>query len=142
MAQVFENDRGHGHAKSRREILHRHGLLPFRVGQKLNQAAGQIQRISSFVKFDRQLFAVGHLAEIRKVGANDGYSVGTSQMCDAAATSRRGIGHDCNRGPLEEMGQIILMHVTCELDRRIPCAFFPHRFHISRGLGMVAAGDN
>ncbi len=142
MAQVFENDRGHRHAKSGREILHRHGLLPFRVGQELNQAAGQIQRISSFVKLDRQLFTVRHLAKIRQVGANDGYSVGTGQMCDTAATGRRRIGHDCNRAPLEEIGQIILMHVAGELYRRIAGAFFPYIFHITRGLGMVAAGDD
>jgi len=86
VAQIFQNDRRHRHAKSRREILHRHGSLPLRVGQKLNQAAGQIQRISSFVKFDRQLLAFRHLAEIRKVGAYDRNPVCAGQMCDTAAT--------------------------------------------------------
>jgi len=104
----------------------------------LNKAAGQVQRVSRLIEINRQFFSVGHLAEIRKIRRDDWNPVGTSQMCHATATRRRGVGHDGNRGTLEKIGQLILMHVTGELNCRIPCALFFYGFDIAGSLGVVA----
>jgi hypothetical protein len=76
MAQIFLNDRRHRHPKSRRKILHGHGLLPFRIRQQTNQAPGQVHRISRLVKLNRYFLSVGHLTEILKVRAGNRHSVG------------------------------------------------------------------
>jgi hypothetical protein len=77
MPQIFLDDGGHRHAKTRREILYCHGLLLSRVRQEVNQAASQVFRVSGLVKLNRQLLSVGHLTEIRKVRGDDGNPVGT-----------------------------------------------------------------
>jgi hypothetical protein len=63
-------------------------------------------------------------------------------MCNTAATGRRRVGHNRNRGTLEKIRQLILMHVTGELNCGIPRALFLDGFHIACGLRMVAAGDD
>jgi hypothetical protein len=88
MAQIFQNNRRHRHAQSSRKILDCHGLLFFRVGQEVNQALSQILRTPRFIKLNRQLFTVGHLAEIGKIGAYNRNAVSASQMRHATATSR------------------------------------------------------
>ena len=142
MAQIFLDDGRHRHAKTRREILHCHRLLLSRIGQETNQAARQIFRISGSIKFNRQLFSVSHLTEIGKVRGDDGNPIGAGKMRNAAATRRRGVGHNRNRGTLEKIRQIILVYVTSELDCGIARALFPDGFDITRGLRMVSAGDD
>jgi hypothetical protein len=93
------------------------------------------------IKLNRYFFPLRHLAEIWKIRAGYRHSVCAGQMRNAAATRRRRVGHDGDRGTLEEIGQPILMHVAGELNRRIPSAFLLHGFHISRGLRMVTSAD-
>jgi len=99
-------------------------------------------RIAGLEKLDRQFFDIRHLAKIGEIGAQDRNPVGTRQVGNATATSRRRIGHYGDRRALEQVWQLVLMHIAGELDPRIPRAFFLHRFHISRRLRMVAAGNH
>ena len=142
MPQILLDDRGHRHAQSRGEVLHRHGLLLFCICQQINQTPGQVFRISRLIKFYRYFFTLCHLAEIREIRASDRHSVCASQMRNTTATRRRGIGHHGDRGTLEEIRQSIFMHVASKLNCRIPRAFLLHGFHISRGLRMVAPADD
>jgi hypothetical protein len=77
MAQIFEDDVGHGHAERGGKILFRHGLLPDRVGEKANQACRQIFGIARLVELDCHSFAIRHLAKVFQVRADHGNSVGT-----------------------------------------------------------------
>jgi hypothetical protein len=88
MAQVLEHNRGHGHAQRGGEVLHRHRLLLVRIGQEIDQPLSQVLRAAGFIKLNGQFFAVGHLAEICKVGAHDRNSVGACQVGYAAASRR------------------------------------------------------
>jgi hypothetical protein len=142
MAQVFLDDGWHGHAKRSREILHGHGLLLFLIRQKVYQAICQIRRAAGFVEFHRELFPLAHLAKVGKVGAYDRHAVGAGQVSDTAATGRRGIRHYRDRGPLKKTRKLVFMNVPGEFNRRILCVLLLHRFHISRRLWMVAAGDD
>jgi hypothetical protein len=142
VTQIFLDDGGHRHAKSRREILHRHRLLSSGVRQEANQAVSQVFRVPGLVKLNRQLLAVGHLAKVWKVRTDNRHSVRTGQVGDATATRRRRIRHNRHRGTLEEFRQMILMHVSRELNCGIVCAQFPHQFDIACGLRMVSASDD
>lgn len=85
MAQVLLDDRGHRHAQRGGEIVHRHGLLLFRVGKQADQQAGKIFRVTGLVKFHGKVFAVAHLAKVRQVRTQDRYAVGASQVSHSAA---------------------------------------------------------
>jgi hypothetical protein len=87
VAQVFLNNRRHGHAQGRSEILYCHFALLFLVRQELDQASRQIFGTPWFVKINRQLLTIGHLAEIRKVGTQDGHAISASQVSYPAASS-------------------------------------------------------
>jgi hypothetical protein len=97
MSQILLDDHGHGHAKSCGEVLHRHGLLFFCVRQQINQTSGQVFRVSGLIKLDRYFLTLGHLAEIWKIRAGYRHPVCAGQMCNAATTRRRRIGHDGKR---------------------------------------------
>lgn len=52
----------------------------------MSQATRQVLRVSRLIELDCDLFAIRHLAKVRKVGANDRHTIGTSEMGNAAAT--------------------------------------------------------
>jgi hypothetical protein len=85
MAQVLLNDRGHRHAQRGGEIVHRHGLLLLRVCKQAYEQAGEILRVTGFVKIHGQVFALAHLAKVRQVGTQDGNAVGASKVSHSAA---------------------------------------------------------
>ena len=103
MAQVFQDDGGHGHAQCSKVILRRHFFLPGRIHQKTNQGARQVLCVSRFVKVDCDLFALSHLAEIGQIGAHNRHTVGASQVGNSAAASGGRIGHhgDCRHSGRE-----------------------------------------
>jgi hypothetical protein len=142
MAQIFQNDVGHRHAKGRGKILLRHCLLAGRVSKEANQASGQILSVAGFVKLNRHPLAIGHLAKILKVRAHDRNSVGTGQVRDTAATRGRRVRHDRDGRVLEKIGQSILMHVAGEFDFRVCRALVFHRLHIARGVRMVPSSNH
>jgi hypothetical protein len=142
VAEIFQDDRRHRHAKSGGKILHCHLPLPFRVGQELNEAACQIERIPRLVELNGQFFSVGHLTKIGKVGTDNRHTVCAGQMGNTARAGRRRIGHDRDRGTLEKFRQAIFMHVSRELNCRIAGALRLHRFNVARSLRMVSAGDD
>ena len=76
MAQIFQDDVGHGHAQGGGKILFRHDLLPDGVREKANQALCQILGITRLVELDSHSFAVGHLAKVFQIRANHGNSIG------------------------------------------------------------------
>jgi hypothetical protein len=76
MAQIFEDDVGHGHAERGGKILFRHDLLSYGVGEKAHQARGEILGIARLVKLDCHSFAIRHLAKVFQVRADHGNSVG------------------------------------------------------------------
>jgi hypothetical protein len=88
MAQVLQHNGGHGHAQRGREVLDRHGLLLLGIGQKIDQPLRQVLRAARFIKLNGKLFAVGHLAKIREVGAHDRNPIGACQVRDSAASRR------------------------------------------------------
>jgi hypothetical protein len=120
MAKIFQHNRRHCHAQGCRKVLHCHRLLLSRIRQKTNQAVCQVLSIAGLIKLHRQLFAIRHLPEIRKIGAHDRHSIGTGKMRDTTAPGRRGIRHHGDRSTLKQNGQMVLMHVTGELDGMIP----------------------
>jgi hypothetical protein len=142
MAQILQYDRRHRHAKRRKVILRGHLFLLCRVRQETDQATGQVLRAPGFVKLNRDLFPISHLAKIRKICAQNGYAVRAGQMRDSTAPRRRRVRHDGNSCTLEKVWQSLLWHVTSKLDSRIPRAPFPDRFHITRSLWMVATSDD
>jgi hypothetical protein len=85
MTQIFLHDGWHRHAKSGREILHRHGMLLFRIRQQANQARRKLLSIARLVKFDCKFFPFAHFAEVGKVRTKNGNAVGTCQMGNPAA---------------------------------------------------------
>ena len=89
MPYVFLHHVRHRHAQARREILHRHPVLLFRVLKKIRQAIGQSLRSSRWIKFDGEFFALCHLPEIRNVSGDNRYTVGAGQVRNAAAAGRR-----------------------------------------------------
>lgn len=101
MTQIFLDDGRHRLAQSGGEILYSHGLLLSRVGQQSNQAGGQIFGAPGPIELNRQFLYVGHLAEVGKIRADDGYAVSAGQMRDAAATGGRRIRHHGDRGTLK-----------------------------------------
>jgi hypothetical protein len=88
MAQVLEHDGGHGHAQRGREILHRHRLLLVGIGQEIDQPLRQVLRAAGFIKLNRQLFAVGHLAKICQIGAHNRNAIGACQVGHSTASCR------------------------------------------------------
>lgn len=141
MSQILLHHIGHSHAESSGEVLDRHSLLLFAVLQKVEQAARKSLGISWWVKFDGQFLALCHLPEIGDVGGYHRNPVRTCKMCHTAASRRRGVRHNRNRGRLEQLGQIIFRNVTAKLDALIPSALPLHRVDVARSLRMIAAGD-
>jgi hypothetical protein len=88
MPQVLEHNGRHGHAQSGGEVLHRHRLLLLGVGEEIDQPLCQVLRAAGFIKLNGQVFAVGHLAEIRQVRAHDRNPVGACQVGHSAASGR------------------------------------------------------
>lgn len=86
MAQIFENDIRHRHAKGCGKILLGHGALLGRIGKEANETGGQILGVAGLVKLNGHPFPVGHLAKILKIGAHDGNAVSAGQMRNSAAT--------------------------------------------------------
>lgn len=101
MAKIFLDDGGHRLAKSSGKILYRHGLLLLRIGQQSNQACGQVFGAARAIKLNGQLFDFSHLTKVRKIRTQDRDTVGTSQVSNAAATGRRRIRHNRDRGTLK-----------------------------------------
>lgn len=142
VAQILQNNVRHRHAKSGGKILFCHGALPGRVGEKTNEASSQVLGVPRLVKVNCHPFAVRHLAKIRKIGANDGNSIGTSQVRDPAGTGRRGIGHDGNGRGLKKIGQSIFMKIAGEFNFRVSCVLLLHRFHVAGSVGMVPSANH
>jgi hypothetical protein len=86
MPQIFQDDRGHRHAKGCEIVLRRHLLLFRRIAQEPGQAVCEILRISRLVKLNRDLFALGHLSKIRKIGTEDWHAIGAGQVSNSTAT--------------------------------------------------------
>ncbi len=97
MPQVLLHDVRHGHPQGGRKILRRHGLLLFRVGQKASHAIRQILRVTGFVKFNCQFFSIGHLPEVREIGAHNRHTIGACQVSYATAPRGRRIWHNSDR---------------------------------------------
>jgi hypothetical protein len=142
MTQIFQDDGRHRHAQRGGKILHRHSVLLFLIGQKVNQAIRQILRAARLIELDRELFAIGHLAKICQVRTHDRYPISARQMGYSAATCRRRVRHYSNRRTLEKIRELILLNVAGELDRRIAYVLFLQRLHVSRSLRMIASTDH
>jgi hypothetical protein len=93
------------------------------------------------IELNRQLLSFRHLAEIRKVCADDGNSISARQMGNATAAGGGRIWHHRHRGALEKMRQCILMHIPGELNLRVSRALFFHGFHVACSLRMVSSSD-
>jgi hypothetical protein len=89
VTKIFLDDHRHGHAQRRGEVLHSHFPLPVAIRKQMDQATRQIVRISRPIKFNCQLLAIGHLAEVWNVRADDRHAIGASQMRNPAAARRR-----------------------------------------------------
>ncbi|MGA7301752.1 MAG: hypothetical protein WBX10_15675, partial [Candidatus Sulfotelmatobacter sp.] len=76
VAQIFQDDVWHGHAQSGGKILLCHVLLFCGIRQKTDQTIREIFGVARLVKFNCHPFAVGHLAKIFQVRANDWNAVG------------------------------------------------------------------
>ena len=135
------HDRRHGHAKRGSKVQICHGFLLRRIGQELGEDVGQILGLSGLVKLNGDVFAVRHLAKIRKIGAYDWNSIGARQVRNAAAAGRRRIRHHGNRRTLEKIGQAIFIQIAGKLHSRIVGPLLLDRFNISGSLRMVAAGN-
>jgi hypothetical protein len=142
MAKILLHDIGHGHAKTRGEILRRQGSLLPGVLQQLNNAVRKPLRVSRRIEFDGQLFALRHLPEVRQISADNRHSISAGQMRNPAASRGRRVGHDRNRGALKQIGQRLLWNVAAELDAGISRTLSPDRFRVACGLGMISAGNH
>jgi len=102
--EILEDNGRHRHAQGAEVILRRHFFLPRRIHQETNQAARQILRAARGVKLNSNLFAIGHLPEIDKIGAHDRHAVGARKVRNSTAAGGGRIGHDRNRRALEQSG--------------------------------------
>jgi hypothetical protein len=116
MSQILLDNRGHRHTKSRREVLHRHGLLLTRIHEQMDQTPREVFCVSGLIKLDCHFFTLRHLAEIWKIRAGYGHSVCAGQMRNAATARRRRVRHNGDRGTLEKVWQLIFMHVAGEFN--------------------------
>ena len=89
VAQIFQDNVRHGHAQGGGKILLCHILLFGAIGQKADQTIGKIFGVARLVKFNCHPLAIGHLAKIFQVCANNWNSVGAGQVRDSAATRGR-----------------------------------------------------
>jgi hypothetical protein len=101
VTKILLHDAGHGHAQSCGEILRCHRALFLRVLQQLDETVRQPLGISGRIELNGQLFALGHLAKISQIGANDWYAKRACQVGNPAAPSGRRIGHDRRGAALE-----------------------------------------
>jgi hypothetical protein len=97
--------------------------------------------LPGLVKLNGDVFAVRHLAKIRKIGAYDWNSIGARQVRNSAAAGRRRIRHDGNRRTLKKIGQAIFIQITGKLHSRIVGPLLLDGFNIPGSLRMVAAGN-
>jgi hypothetical protein len=82
------------------------------------------------------------LAKIIEIGTDNGNSVSAGHVRHPATTGRRRIWHHGHRRRLEEIRQLLLVHVSGEFDRRISFAFFLHGLDVTCGLRMIAAANH
>lgn len=142
MPQIFVHDVRHRHAQRGGEILRRHGLLPLFILQQFDQAIRQTLRVSRWVKLDREIFTLRHLPEVRKVCRHDRHAIRAGQVGNTTASRGRRVRHDCHARTLKQVRQSIFRNVPQKLNSTPVCAELAHQVGISRGLGMVPAGDN
>ncbi len=142
MAKILLNDIGHGHAKTRGEILRRQGSLLPGVLQQVNHAVRKPLRVSRRIEFDGQLFALRHLPEVRQISADNRHPISASQMRNTAASRGRKVGHDRDGGALKQIRQRLLRNVAAELDAGISRTLLADRLCVACGLGMISAGDH
>jgi len=142
VAKILLNDIGHGHAKTRGEILRRQGSLLPGVLQQVNHAVRKPLRVSRRIEFDGQLFPLRHLPEVRQISADNRHPISASQMRNTAASRGRRVGHNGDRGTLQQIRQRLLRNIAAELDAVISRALSPDRFRVARGLGMISAGNH
>jgi hypothetical protein len=139
--KIFLDDIRHSHAKSRREIPRRHGLLPGWILEELNQAVGESLRVPGGIKFDGELLSLCHLPEVRQISADDGHAVSACQVRDAAASGGGRVRHDCDCGFLKQVWQRIFRNIAAELDARIIRAQLSHQVGVACRLRMVPASN-
>jgi hypothetical protein len=142
VAKIFLDDIRHGHAKSRREIPRRHGLLRGWIFEELNQTVGESLRVAWGIKFDGELFSLCHLPEVRQISADNGHAVGACQVRDPAASGGGRVRHDCDCGFLKQVWQRIFRNITAEFDARIIRAQLSHQVGIACRLRMVSASND
>jgi len=142
VAQIFENNVRHGHAESGGKILLCHRTLAGWVGEKTNEASSQVPGVPRLVKINCHPFARRHLAKISEIGADDGNSIGTSQVRDPAGAGGRRIGHDGNGRSLKKIGQSVFMKIAGKFNFRVPLVLLLHRFHVAGSLGMVPSANH
>jgi hypothetical protein len=87
------DDHWHGHAQSRREILHCHRFLLCGIRQEIKQAICQVLRLPGLIELDCNIFTIRHLAKIGQIGANDRNSIGACQVRYTTTSRGRRIGH-------------------------------------------------
>jgi hypothetical protein len=104
MAHVLLDNGRHRHPQSGRKILLRHGLLSGGLAQEPNQAGSQVFSTTGAIEFNRQFFTIRHLAEVGKISADDRHPVGAGEVGNAAAASRRRVGHDGDGRTLKKIG--------------------------------------
>jgi len=63
-------------------------------------------------------------------------------MCYSAAAGGRRIRHHSHGRGLEQIGQVIFLNITAELDSGICGILLLHRLDISRSLWMIATTDD
>lgn len=142
VTQILLYYSGHGHTQCGRKVLQRHRTQLVGTLQKARQGVGQIPGIAGTVELDGQIFFIGHLPEVLKIGANDRHTIGARQVRHAAAAGGRRIGHYQRRGGLKKILNLIFLHVPGEAYAGMRSVLFLHRLDVAGCLRMIAAGDD